>query len=510
MRVMPPNSIGYRCASQSPRRSGVAASGSFTHSAFTTHQPGCVMSASRNAIRLLIVDDDVELRDALVGRFERLGMVVAGCGSGEEALVRSGQGRWDVALLDLHLPGITGLELLVKLKEAQPEMEVILLTAHSSIETAVLAMKRGAYDYLTKPFRLAELEVHVQKAYEKVSLARRERQWVNHQVRYESPRHKLVGSSPAMRKVVALLEKVAATDATVLIRGASGTGKEVVARALHASSPRHNRPLVTINCAALQETLLESELFGHEKGAFTGAIHTKPGLVEVAEGGTLFIDEIGEMAIGLQAKLLRVLEDGHFRRVGATSELHADVRVIAATNRRLEDEIRTNRFREDLYYRLNVITINLPPLCERRQDIPELVEHFLATRMLGTTPFRITPDALDALTRYHWPGNVRELANVLERAQILAEEHLITVDDLPENLLTIQPEAVVEGDVQNLHQTQRKHVLSVLEEVGGNKVHAARALGISRRALYRLLEKYHLRGHGDADIPGSESRSEPA
>jgi len=449
------------------------------------------MSATARSLpRLLIVDDDAELQGLLRSRFERLGMTVTVASSSEEALSKLSHVRCDVALLDLHLPGISGLDLLARIKETQPEMEVILLTANASVETAVLAMKRGAYDYLTKPFRLQELEVLIQKAFEKVQLARREKQWV-HQIRRESPRHRLVGNSPAMRRVQALIEKVAATDATLLISGPSGTGKEVVARAIHALSARRDRPMVTINCAALQETLLESELFGHEKGAFTGAVHTKPGLVEVAEGGTLFIDEIGEMAIGLQAKLLRVLEDGHYRRVGATSELHADVRVVAATNRRLEDEIRSGRFREDLYYRLNVITIHLPPLCERRQDIPELVEHFLATRPVGGVRSDIEPEALQALTRYDWPGNVRELANVLERAQILAEDHLITLDDLPENLVGFESEQHDENDEnQDLHQNQRKHILSVLREVHGNKVHAARALGISRRALYRLLVKY--------------------
>ena len=222
----------------------------------------------------------------------------------------------------------------------------------------------------------------------------------------------------------------------MLVRGPSGTGKEVVARAIHAGSPRRDSPLVTINCAALQESLLESELFGHEKGAFTGAVQAKPGLVEVAEGGTLFIDEIGEMAVGLQAKLLRVLEDGHYRRVGGTTEQRADVRVVAATNRVLEDEIKANRFREDLYYRLNVITLRLPPLRERRSDIPELVEYFLDTRQVGPARCRVAPEALEALVRYDWPGNVRELANVLERAQILAEEATITVDDLPDALFT--------------------------------------------------------------------------
>jgi DNA-binding NtrC family response regulator len=442
----------------------------------------------------LVVDDDEQMRRTLVNRFERQGLAVTAAASGEEALTRAEHARCDVAILDLHLPGIGGIDLLVRLKEIQPELEALMLTAHSSIETAVLAMKKGAYDYLTKPFHLPELEVHIQKAFEKVQLARREQQWVQ-QIRYESPRHRLVGSSPAMRKVVTLIEKVAPTDATVLVRGASGTGKEIVARALHANSARHDRPLVTINCAALQETLLESELFGHEKGAFTGAVQTKAGLVEVAEGGTLFIDEIGEMAIGLQAKLLRVLEDGHYRRVGGTTEMQADVRVVAATNRSLEDEIKENRFREDLYYRLNVISVTLPLLRERPKDILELVEHFLTTRQLGPTRYHIQPDALDALARHDWPGNVRELANVLERAQILAEDHCITLDDLPESLIALRrttAEGPSEGDARNLDAVERRHVLSVLQQESGNKVHTAKALGISRRALYRLLEKYQI------------------
>jgi DNA-binding NtrC family response regulator len=457
---------------------------------------------SRPALRLLIVDDDDQLRQTLARRFQRQGLAVTGAASAEEALALAPEHRFDVALLDLNLPGLSGLELLAKLKERQPELEALVLTAHGSIETAILAMKRGAYDYLTKPFHLPELEIHIQKAYEKVRLARRERQWLQ-QIDFESPRYRLVGSSPAMRRVVQLIEKVAPTESTVLVRGASGTGKELVARALHHNSGRRGRPLVTINCAALQETLLESELFGHEKGAFTGADRAKPGLFEVAEGGTLFIDEVAEMAGSLQAKLLRVLEDGLYRRVGSTQEAHADVRVLAATNKPLEDERKAGRFREDLYYRLNVVTIELPLLRERREDIPELVEHFLTTRQVGPVRARIQPEALEALVRHDWPGNVRELANVLERAQILAEDHLITLDDLPETVAGSVSAAAATEDPGHLRAVERRHVQEVLRRMKGNKVHTARALGISRRALYRLIARHQLEGGDAGAIPNS-------
>jgi DNA-binding NtrC family response regulator len=446
-------------------------------------------------IRLLIVDDDENLLQMMKERFDRKGTKLATATCGADALKLADDGRFDIALLDVNLPDMNGVELLVKLKEQHPEMEVIMLTAHGSIENAIQAMKSGAYDFLTKPFHFNELDVHVQKAFEKVSLARRERQWVEH-ISFESPRYRMVGSSPAHQRMMQLIEKVAPTDATVLIRGASGTGKELVARALHYNSPRRTRPLVTVNCAALQETLLESELFGHEKGAFTGAVQAKPGLVEVAEGGTLFIDEIAEMAPGLQAKLLRVLENGHYRRVGSTHEAIADVRIIAATNKNLEDEQKNGKFREDLYYRLNVVTVPLPPLKDRRQDIPELVHHFLTTRQIGPVPFTILPEAMEALVRYDWPGNIRELANVLERAQILAEEHTISLDDLPENLVdhhAPQPSpSAASGDPRQLREVERLHVVEVLRAEKGNKVHAAKTLGISRRALYRLIKKYHL------------------
>jgi len=451
------------------------------------------MTTSTTPPRLLIVDDDEQLRQTLARRFQRQGMTIHSAGSAEEALALIERQRFDVALLDLHLPGQSGLELLEKLKQTQPEVEALLLTAHGSIDTAILAMKRGAYDYLTKPFHLPELEIHIQKAFEKGQLLRREWQRVE-QLRYESPRYRLIGSGAAMQRVIQLIEKVAPTEATVLVRGASGTGKELVARAIHYNSNRRDRPLVTINCAALQESLLESELFGHEKGAFTGAVTSKPGLFEVAEGGTLFIDEVAEMAPGLQAKLLRVLEDGHYRRVGSTQEMHADVRVVAATNKPLEEEQKAGRFREDLYYRLNVVCIVLSRLRERRQDIAELVDHFLITRQVGAMRYRILPEALQALVQYDWPGNVRELANVIERAQILAEDHQISTDDLPEALVESAPSSRSSGDPRQLREVERRHVEQVLQQEKGNKVQAARVLGISRRALYRLIEKYELEG----------------
>jgi transcriptional regulator with PAS, ATPase and Fis domain len=297
-----------------------------------------------------------------------------------------------------------------------------------------------------------------------------------------------------MQKVMQLIEKVAATDATVLVCGQSGTGKELVARALHYNGLRRERPLVTINCAALQETLLESELFGHEKGAFTGAVQSKPGLIEVAEGGTLFIDEVAEMTPALQAKLLRLLEDGHYRRVGSIKESHANVRVIAATNKVLVEEQKAGRFREDLFYRINVVSIALPLLRERREDIPELVEHLLTSRQLGKIRCQVDPEVMRALVQYDWPGNIRELANVLERAQILAEDNLITLDDLPEamHLMPPPPPEALSTNPLNLRALERRSVWTALQQTKGNKVHAAKALGISRRALYRVIAKYQL------------------
>ncbi|MEX0679164.1 MAG: sigma-54 dependent transcriptional regulator [Pirellulales bacterium] len=447
------------------------------------------MNYDPGKIDLMLVDDDGDFRETVARRFTRRGFRVQEAAHGEQALQLANLRQFDVVVLDMVMPGMSGIQVLEQLKLQHPECEVILLTGQGTIETAVQAMKLGAYDYLTKPFPLAELELLIEKAYDRRQL-RKENVQLKAALSRGQPPPEIVGASPAMKEVFRLIERAGPTDKSILIQGESGTGKELVAKALQRASGRAERPMVVINCAALPETLLESELFGHEKGSFTGAIATKPGLFEVADGGTLFIDEIGELAGSLQAKLLRVLEDGSLRRVGSLKERRVDVRLLAATNRDMEKDVTEGRFREDLYYRINVMSLNLPPLRERQGDIPLLVRHFLGDE------WTIAPAAMQALEAYHWPGNVRQLVNAIERAQIMSDDKCIGVEALPREIVgATAGKSKLESprpDGEFLADIERAHILEVLTRERGNKARTARALGVNRRSLYRLLEKYSI------------------
>lgn len=439
-----------------------------------------------NKVDLLLVDDDAEFRATVARRCGRRGFRVREASSGEEALDMAERRQFDVAVVDMVMPGLSGLELLQRLKGSNPECEAIMLTGQGTIEAAVQAMKLGAIDFLSKPFPLAELEILIENAYETGQLRKENRQ-LKTVLRRNQAEAEIIGKSIAMQEVYRLIDRAGPTDKAILIQGESGTGKELVARALHRQSARVDKPLVVINCAALPESLLESELFGHEKGAFTGAAAAKPGLFEIADGGTLFIDEIGELAGPLQAKLLRVLEDGSMRRIGSVKERRVDVRLLAASNRNMAKEVAAGRFREDLFYRINVMSLNLPPLRDRKGDIPLLVDHFLGT---GWT---VDPRALAVIEAYHWPGNVRQLINAIDRAKIMSDDQVIYAEDLPSDVLETRSNngrSIAEPLGDDLAGIERAHVIEVFNRERGNKSRTARALGINRRSLYRLLEKY--------------------
>jgi DNA-binding NtrC family response regulator len=398
---------------------------------------------------------------------------------------------FDLALVDLRMPDVDGLDVVRRLTALRPPVPVVILTAFATMDTAIATIRAGAYDYLSKPFRIDEIKVVVQRALETQRLVRenlRYRQELTERYGVEN----LVGQSPAMVGIYKLVARVAPLDTTVLVQGETGTGKELVARAIHYASPRAARPLVVIDCTALPETLFESELFGHEKGAFTGAGTSRRGLIESADGGTCVLDEIGELSPALQAKLLRVLQERVVRRVGGNEAIPVDVRMIAATNRDLRKQVDAGAFREDLYYRLNVVTISVPPLRERRRDVPLLARHFLDkyARAAGKSATGFARETLDALTAYAWPGNVRELEHAMERAVALASSPLILPDDLPPEVhATPPPSFAMPPGRPTLDELRRWYVAAVLEEVAGNKVRAAEILGIDRRTLYRILER---------------------
>jgi DNA-binding NtrC family response regulator len=448
-------------------------------------------------LELLLVDDDAELRSAMAEYFAEQGHRVEQCGTGERALEIVEERAFDVVVLDLAMPGCSGIDVLKELQTRSAECEVVVLTGEATVEVAVEAMKLGARDLLTKPIKLKDLDRLVRKAFEAGQLRKENRQLKAVLRRQQSP-PAIVGNSEPMQEVFRLINRIGPTDKPILIQGESGTGKELVARALHDASPLADRPLVTVNCAALTETLLESELFGHEKGAFTGAISTKQGLFEVADGGTLFIDEIGELALDLQAKLLRVLEDGTLRRVGSVKERRVHVRLIAATNRDLQHEVKEKCFREDLYYRINVLTIHLPPLRLRKGDLKLLVEHFAGSE------WHIDPQVVPTVSRYTWPGNVRQLLNAIERAKILADDDNIRLENLPPEIVESSHAKPASHGSIDLETLTREHILETYRLFAGNKARTARALGIARRTLYRLLDKYGIDDQFTATAPSVE------
>lgn len=439
-------------------------------------------------IDLLMVDDEIDFRESACRYLKRIGFRVDEAEDGEEALNVSQNKKFDVVILDIHMPGMSGIEVLRKLMERESPPKVIMLTGGGTIENAVETIKLGAYDFLTKPTKLDDLARLVQRACETRELEKENKQ-LKEVIKRTAPSAEMIGESLAMQEVFRLIERTAASDKPVLIQGESGTGKELVSRAIHKSSPLADKPLVVVNCAALPDQLLESELFGHEKGAFTGAVAAKPGLFEIADGGTLFIDEFGEMSGALQAKLLRVLEDGSMRRVGSVTERKVKVRVVAATNRDLEQEVKDKNFREDLYYRINVLGIELPPLRQRAGDI-----ELLANKFAGKD-FEIAPEVMQRMNTYSWPGNVRQLQNAIERAKVLAEEDRIELKNLPAAIVEAEEApvaAMINNGAVDLDTLNKLHVVQTYERCGKNKTKTAKALGINRRSFYRLLEKFEI------------------
>ncbi|MCP9468980.1 MAG: sigma-54 dependent transcriptional regulator [Nitrospira sp.] len=441
---------------------------------------------------ILVVDDDADMRELAQDMLKDRGHQVSVAGSGEEALKLLAEEDYAVVLTDLRMKGMQGLELLNQIKREYPEVNVVLMTAFGSVDTAVEAMKHGASDYLTKPVKKDELIRVVERVIREAAL-RREVDRLRKEVRKEYSFHQILGKSKAIQAVFDLIRRVADSPTNVLITGESGTGKELVAKAIHYNSSRKEAPFVPVNCAAIPEQLLESELFGHMRGAFTDAKVDKRGLFEEAQKGTLFLDEISELPLMLQAKLLRAIQEKEIRRVGATKPIAVDVRIIAATNLNLADEVKNKRFREDLYYRLNVIELKLPPLRERREDIPLLVDAFLkkCAETGGKLVKGISEAALAMLIDYAWPGNVRELENVIERAVTLSRGDKVSPDDLPPAVQGARGDRRVLDEAAEkslpLHEVEKEYIKKILEKTGGNKYQAAHVLGIDRKTLYRKL-----------------------
>jgi two-component system response regulator HydG len=458
------------------------------------------MTTESARIRVLVVDDDQAIREALSRTLEKLGYDAEAVEDGQAGLDRLRQGGVHILLADLKMPKLSGQELLKAAKAIAPDVEVIVITGHGTVEDAVGAMKEGAYDFIIKPFKRVQLEKTIAKAAEKQALILQNRSLQKRLDELQAG-GQIIGRSPVMLRTLDLVSQVAPSTATVLIQGESGTGKELIANAIHHGSPRRDHPFIKVSCAALPETLLESELFGYERGAFTGATARKEGRFELADGGTLFLDEIGELSPATQAKLLRVLQEGEFERLGATRTLKVDVRLVAATNADLTALVREKRFREDLFYRLNVITIPLPPLRERRDDLPLLAHHFLrrfaARNAKSVVGF--TDETMDLLEGYTWPGNVRELENVIERAVVLTRSDMISPADLPEAIVgseqAIRHLVVPIGTP--LEEVEDRLIEETLRYTKGDKTLAAKLLGIATRTIYRRMK-------GDPEPPAAD------
>jgi two-component system response regulator AtoC len=454
------------------------------------------------AKRILIVDDEPSIRMVLRAHLTRSGYQVTAAENGAEAIALLRNEEFHLVVSDLKMPIVGGMKLLSHCQEVYPGLPVVLITAHGTVDSAVAAIKSGAHDYVTKPFDSDELLPIIRKG---LRIEEKQRTVLHEDA---VGRYKIIGQTPKMNSVYSMIEKVCRSPTTVLITGESGTGKELVAQALHDSSDRTDAPFIQVNCGAIPESLFESELFGHEKGAFTGAVASRAGRFELADGGTLFLDEVGELPKDMQVKLLRVIQDGQFERVGGMRTQSVDVRLIAATNRVLEDEVRNGNFREDLFYRLNVIPIKLPPLRERADDIPLLADHFLAkfNKRLGTAVEGISPDAIAALLSHHWPGNIRELENLIERSVLLLDGTTLTLADLPGlSPDNIEPTTEIDASEMGLKEyvrvytakLERARIQRVLEEEHSNVTRASKKLGISRKSLQMKMKDYGLRDNPD-------------
>jgi len=455
------------------------------------------MSIKRN---ILIADDEQSQRLILSGYLKQKGYNIFEAASGDEALKIAGNNLIDIVLSDFRMPDMNGIDLLIKLKEKNPEIAVVIITAFGTVENAVKAMKEGAFDYLTKPVDLDELDLIVKRVFERMHLIS-ENKLLKEQLQDKNKISGIVAYSDKMEKILSTALRVADSKATVLLRGESGTGKEVLAKAIHYSSRRKDNPFIAVNCAALNENLLESELFGHEKGAFTGADKQKRGRFEIADGGTLFLDEIGDLPLSTQVKLLRVLQEEQFERVGGTQTIGVDVRVITATNKNLEEMIKEGKFREDLYYRINVVAVTIPPLRDRKEDILHLINHFISKYKSETQKDNIefSREAADLLMKYNYPGNIRELENIVHHSIVLARGNVISSSDLPPNLVNsgLKENSFEANSNESLpdqvEKLEKMLVLNALNKTNNNQLRAAKLLGISERNLRYRLEKWGMK-----------------